>query len=119
MNMLNRYTINPAGISPYAAFLGKRAIERHAEFGEKVFWFVPKRIRSKLSMRWRLGTFVGVSNNSNEIFVADSNGDIVKTRSIARVVASSRWDAEAVLKVSGTPVKFFSATVDERRLWPD
>ena len=112
MNMLNRYTINPAGISPYAALHGKRAIERHAEFGEKVFWFVPKRIRSKLSMRWRLGTFVGVSNNSNEIFVADSNGDIVKTRSIARVVASSRWDAEAVLKVSGTPVKFFSATVD-------
>ena len=60
MNMLNRYTINPDGVSPYAALHGKRAVERHAEFGEKVFWFVPRRVRAKLSMRWRLGTFVGV-----------------------------------------------------------
>ena len=61
---------------------------------------------------WRLGTFVGVSNNSNEIFVADSNGDIIKTRSIARVVAPSRWDAEAIRKVRGTPVQFFSVNVE-------
>ena len=112
MNMLNRYTVNPDGVSPYAALHGKRAVERHAEFGEKVFWFVPKPVRTKLSPRWRLGTFVGVYNNSNEIFVADSNGDIVKTRSIARVVAPSRWDAEAIQKVRGTPVQFFSANVE-------
>ena len=47
MNMLNMYTVNPDGVTPYAALHGKRAVARHAEFGDRVFWHVPKRARSK------------------------------------------------------------------------
>ena len=56
-NMINTYTVNPDGGTPYAALHGKRAVARHAEFGERVFWHVPKRARSKSCLRWRLGTF--------------------------------------------------------------
>ena len=113
MHMLNRYTINPDGVSPYAALHGRRAAERHAEFGEKVFWHVPKRARTKMCLRWRLGTFVGVSSTSNEIYVAETSGKVIKTRSIGRVVANGRWDAKAILNITGTPGNHTAVHVHE------
>ena len=103
MHMINMHTTNPDGVTPYAALHGKKAVARYAEFGEQVFWHVPKKARSKLCLRWRIGTFLGVSGSSNEVYVADASGQVLKTRSIARVVASNRWVAQAVLGVSGTP----------------
>ena len=41
--MLNRITVNPDGMSPYASLHGRNPTERHIEFGEKVFYYVPKR----------------------------------------------------------------------------
>ena len=73
------------------------------EFGEQVFYFVPKRLRSKLNLRWRLGTFLGNSQTTNECFVAAMNGDVIKTRSITRVVEGNRWPSDAVLEIQGTP----------------
>ena len=103
MNMLNMYTLNPDGVTPYADLHGKRAVARHAEIGEREFWHAPKRARSKLCLRWRMRTFLGLSASSNEVYIALNDGLVIKTRSIARVVADKRWDAEAVLGVTGTP----------------
>ena len=89
-NMLNRYSLNPDGVTPYASLHGKNSTERHAEFGEKIFWHVPKRVRTKLCARWRLGIFLGVSNSSNDIMVADGDGKVIKTRAFARVTAKDR-----------------------------
>ena len=50
-SMLNRFTLNPDGVSPYAALHGRNCSDRHVEFGEKVFYCVPKRARSKLDLR--------------------------------------------------------------------
>ena len=36
-SMLNRFTLNPDGVTPYAALHGKNPSERHVECGEKVF----------------------------------------------------------------------------------
>ena len=102
-NMLNRFTTNPEGVTPYAALHGKNAADRHVEFGEKIFYHVPKRARSKLDLRWRLGTDLGASSLSNECFVANVDGNVLRTRSVARVVEESRWDAKAVEGVKGTP----------------
>ena len=44
------------------------------------------------------GIFVGV-RRSNEIMVADANGDVVKTRAFARVTAAHRWDFASIDKV--------------------
>ena len=101
--ILNRYSVNQDGQTPYFASHGKRPSDRLVEFGEKVFFFVPKKARAKLDHRWRLGTFIGISSSSNENFVALPNGNVVRSRSVARVVEEHRWDAEAILAVRGVP----------------
>ena len=41
--------------------------------------------------------------SSNECYVANVDGDVVRTRSVARVVEASRWDLKAVEKIRGLP----------------
>ena len=49
------------------------------------------------------GYLLGMSTNSNEAFVALSNGNVIKSRSLARVVSASRWDARALNNIKGIP----------------
>ena len=110
-SMLNRFSTNPSGQSPYAYLHGRNPNERHIEFGEKVFYHVPRRARSKLCMKWRLGTYLGMAPSSNEVYVATIDGDVTKTRSVARVVEGSRWDSKAIEKVHGVPGKLIAMPV--------
>lgn len=103
--VLNRYRVNDSGKTPYEEVHGQRSTQRIVEIGEQVFFNVPKRLRAKLSRRWRLGIYLGLVNASNEHHVANSSGNVVKARSVVRVVPASRWSAEAVLEVKGTPSK--------------
>ena len=109
----NRLVCNRDGRTPFETIHGQRWRGRMVEFGEQVFYFVPKRLRAKLNLRWRLGTFLGNSQSTNEVYVAAANGDVVKTRSITRVVESSRWSSEAILGVRGTPTCFRPASTAE------
>ena len=70
-----------------------------------MFYYVPKRLRAKLSHRWRLGTYLGMASSSNEHYVATRQGNVVKVRSVCRVVEASRWSATAILNIKGTPSK--------------
>ena len=56
-----------------------------------------------MKLRWRIGIFLGNAQASNDCFVGAVNGDVVKSRSIVRVTASSRWTKETVLNIRGTP----------------
>ena len=47
--------------------------------------------------------FIGLSSNSNEAFIGLPNGNVVKSRSVARVMIANRWDKDAVLKIRGIP----------------
>ena len=102
-SMLNRFTTNSEGVTPYAALHGRNSTERHIEFGEKVFYFVPRKARTKLCLRWRLGTYLGVAPSANECYIANVDGDIVRSRSVARVVEASRWDIKAIENIRGLP----------------
>ena len=104
-SIYNRYICTEDGSTPYENLHGQRFKGRAVEFGETVFYYVPKKPRSKMSLKWRLGVFVGNHLNSNEALVAASNGDIIKVRSIVRVVEPSRWSKELVLNVKGTPCR--------------
>ena len=64
-----------------------------------------KRLRAKLDLRWRLGVYVGDAASSNEYYLALPNGNVVKSRSIVRVVPSGRWDQRSLLAVQGIPGK--------------
>ena len=103
-SLYNRHLCNPDGKTPFEAIHGQRWKGKMVEFGEQVFYFVPKRLRAKLNLRWRVGTFLGNSQTTNECFVASSNGDVVKTRAIVRVIEPSRWSKVALEKIRGTPM---------------
>ena len=101
--VINRYSVNSEGVTPYQAVHGKRSTLKVVEFGERVLYHVPKRLRAKLTQRYRLGTYLGLAPSSNEHYIAVKNGNVVKTRSVCRVVEQSRWSADAVLGVIGIP----------------
>ena len=44
-----------------------------------------------------------MANKSNEYNVGLYNGNVVKARSVVRVVASKRWSADIIEKVAGVP----------------
>ena len=95
---------------------GQRFKGKLVEFGEQVFYFIPKKLRSKLDLRWRIGTYLGNSTTSNEAYVAVSNGDVVKSRSVVRVVAPMRWSKERLMGVKGTPYQLRPQNPDETEL---
>ena len=102
-SIYNRLVCTEDGNTPYQSLHGQRYRGRMVEFGEQVFYFIPKALRSKMSLRWRVGTFLGNAMATNEAYVAASNGDVIRTRSIVRVMEPSRWSSKAVLGVQGTP----------------
>ena len=100
---LNRCSVTPEGMTPYQHIHGKRVTQKQIEFGEKIFYYTPKRVRAKLDNRYHLGVYLGQVSSSNECYVATSNGGVIKTRSVARVVTSCRWDAKLVMNIKGIP----------------
>ena len=49
-----RCSVNPDGQTPYQSLHGKRAPDRLVEFGELVYYYVPKKLRFKLDVRSQL-----------------------------------------------------------------
>ena len=66
-----------------------------------------------MDLRFRIGTFLGKSQNSNEAFVAIAKGNVKTYRSIVRVVAPSRWDKDALSGVIGMPGNLSPQGVEE------
>ena len=51
--LLNKYLLGADNQTAYGRLHGKETSERICEFGERILWFVPKALRSKLDQRWR------------------------------------------------------------------
>ena len=102
-DVLTKYTINSTGQSPYEELHGRKVREKRVEFGERVLYYVPKKGRAKLDGRWKIGVYLGHASNSNEVFIGIRNGNVVRSRSITRVVDEAKWTKEMVLGVIGTP----------------
>ena len=75
--ILNRHSVSKGGQTAYSALHGKRSNESMVEFEEKVFFFMPKRLRAKLDLRWKLGIFLGISPNSEEKLIVLANGSAI------------------------------------------
>ena len=65
-SLLNRFKVHSDGNTAHQPLHGKRSSEKVDEFGEKIFFSAPKRLRSKLCRCRRIGTYLGVANSSNE-----------------------------------------------------
>ena len=102
-SIYNQLSANSDGQTPHEARHGRRSDGRTAKFGEQVLYFVPKRLRDKIDMRWRIGICLGTAERTKEAFVGTVSGNVVKSRAITRVVHASKWDQNALLKIVGTP----------------
>lgn len=104
-DVYNQYAVSPEGKTPHARLHGKNPKEKLVDFWERVLWHVPKRLRAKLDLRWRLGVYVGDAASSNEYYLALPIENVVKSKSIVQVIPSGRWDHKSLLAVQGIPGK--------------
>ena len=70
-----------------------------------------------MDVRWKVGTLPGHTPTTGEHNVGVRNGNVIKSRSLLRVVEPSRWDVEALERIAGVPgcLKF----VDDDNPSPD
>ena len=101
--IIGRFSVNPDVQTPYQSLHGKRAPDKMVEFGERVYYWIPRKMRYKLDMKWKVGIMLGVVNSSNEYYVGTASGNVVKSRSVVRCVASKRWNADLVQRIVGIP----------------
>lgn len=97
----NKCLVQADGKTPYEFLHGKAPGLRLIELGKKIMWHVPKKLRVKLDLWWRIGISLGPSQSSNECFIGLPNGNAVRTRSVNRVVQSGKWNAKMILGVKG------------------
>ena len=57
--VINRCKLGTDSRTAYGRLHGKEFPARMCEFGERILWFVPKKLRAKLDVRWRYGFFAG------------------------------------------------------------
>jgi hypothetical protein len=117
--VLNKFSLGPDGRTPYGRLHGREGHERICEFGERIMWYVPKKLRSKLDQRWRYGIFLGRSMASDQNFVGISNGDVVCARAIVRLTPETRWDADRIGSIRITPFEFKTKNQDVVEEDPD
>ena len=110
--VLNKYHLGNDGRTAYGRLHGREGHERVCEFGERIMWFVPKKMRAKMDQRWRYGIFLGRSLSSDQNFVGLGSGEVICARAIVRVVPQHRWSHELISKISTTPLTFRSGALD-------
>ena len=101
---INRFHVHDDGKTAYQRTHGQPYPGYVLEFGERVFYFVLKRSRTKLDRRWNDGVYLGSSQSSNEHFIGLSSGNVVRARGLARVRAELRWDRKRLSRIHGTPM---------------
>ena len=110
--VLNKYNLNDQGRTAYGLLHGREGHERICEFGERIMWFVPKKLRAKLDQRWRYGIFLGRSLSSDQNFIGLNSGEVVCARAMVRVVPAIRWDADRVANIHVSPLGFKNNSQD-------
>ena len=75
-SIFNRQSTNRDGLTPHECRHGRRSNGRTAEFGERVLYVVPERLRAKVDLRWRVGYLLGTAERSNEAYIGTSSGNV-------------------------------------------
>ena len=57
-SVMNRYVVGNDGLTAHKRLYGRRANSKAVEFGVKVFYHVPKKLKSKMQLRWKIGIYL-------------------------------------------------------------
>ena len=117
--LLNRCVLGTDGRTAWGRLHGKESTEKICQFGEKVLWYVPKKQRAKLDVRWRHGIFLGRSMSSDQNFIGLPDGSVTGARAMIRLVAKKRWDTEKIGNISAMPMEVKTRNLDIIEQGPD
>ena len=110
--LLTRFSLGHDGMTPHERLTGRKWSTPMVEFGEAVLAkLAPSRVgrgqkkaqKSKLAPRSVRGVWVGQVGRTGEHIVVKQNGDAVRCRTIRRVPAEDRWDADLVASMEAVP----------------
>ena len=110
--LLNRFVLGTDGRTAWGRLHGKECTERICEFGEKILWYVPKKQRAKLDVRWRHGLFLGRSMNSDQNFIGLPDGSVTCARAMVRLVPKKRWDMAQLGNLTAMPMDYKTKHLD-------
>ncbi len=98
--MITRFQVGTDGKTPYERMKGKRTKRPLAAIGEKILYM--KKDGKGMNMRFDYGFFLGVSEKSDELYVATEAG-VLKTRTVRRLTDEKKWDGDFIKRIVGTP----------------
>ena len=100
----NRYHKGSDGRTRYERLRGRPFNKEVAEFGECIWYLKPKsKGKEKRRSRWDNGIWLGIRDESNEIFVGTPQG-VLKVRTIRRRAdKEGRWNWEQFEAMRGVP----------------
>jgi len=100
----NRFHIGKDGMTALRRLKGRSFNKKITEFGESVWYLKPKSVgKEKLRTRWATGIWLGVRDESNEIFIGTEEG-VIKVRTVRRKgTHEERWNTVQIDRMKGTP----------------
>ena len=92
------------GRSAWERVKGKCFNREVPEFGEKVLYLKPESLGvNKLDSRWEPGHFLGIRDESGELYIGTKDG-VLKVRTFrSYVTLSDRWGAASLIDIDGLP----------------
>ena len=111
--LITKYHVGTEGMTRYQRLHGKCSMERIAEFGKRIVWFVLVKRRAKLDPRWRNGLLLGRSWNTDQNYIALLDGSIVRARAMVRVIPDIRWDSHRAKRVTGKLFSLHDTSIDQ------
>ena len=100
---LNRYWVGEDGKTAMQRATGHQCNITIAEFGEQVHWKRSVSHNSKKAKSlWEEGTFLGLRERTGEIYVATSDDEVHKCRTMRSRIKSERWNTDRVLGVKSS-----------------
>ena len=100
--VLSRYIKRDDGRSAWARLRGKECDSPLAQIGETVDFKVVRGAMAKLEPRWITGTFLGRTDESDEVIVGTAAG-IEFARSFRRRTSNKQWERDAFTTFIGVP----------------
>ena len=101
--VLSKFQVNHEGRTALGLLHGREVRERVGEFGETVMYYIPKKQRAKMDVRWRFGYFLGRALNSDQNIIGLADGTVTRARAMTRVIPSLRWNRDRIEKLIATP----------------
>ena len=94
--VLSRFVKRDDGRSAWARLRGKECDSKLAQVGETVDFKIVRREMAKLEPRWATGTFLGCTDESDEVIVGTAVG-IEFARSFRRRTRDKQWQRDAFM----------------------